>query len=108
MPWKETCVMDQRIQFIADWLSGNYSKRTLCEAYGISRPTGDKWIKRYQQEGAEGLKEQSRQPHRYANQTAASIEEQVVKMKLAHQSWGPKKVMDRLRDRQPRVSWPGR
>jgi len=44
MPWKETCAMDQLIQFIRDWLSGDYMKTELCEAYGISRPTGDKWI----------------------------------------------------------------
>ena len=44
MPWKETCAMDQRVQLIGDWLSGQYSKSDLCRYYGISRPTGDKWI----------------------------------------------------------------
>ena len=28
MPWKETSTMDQRIQFIADYLSGRYSKES--------------------------------------------------------------------------------
>lgn len=106
MPWKETCVMDQRIQFIADWLSGNYSKLALCNAYGISRPTGDKWIYRYQQEGAEGLQERSRLPHHHPNQTPVYLAQQIVEMKLAHQSWGPKKVMDRLRELQPTNTWP--
>jgi transposase-like protein len=44
MPWKETSAMDQRIQLIADWLSGDYRKSELCRIYGISRPTTDKWI----------------------------------------------------------------
>lgn len=44
MPWKETSVMDQRIRFIADWLSEDYRKTELCAAYGISRPTADKWM----------------------------------------------------------------
>ncbi len=35
MPWKETCAMDQRVQFISDYLSGDFSKRELCEAYGM-------------------------------------------------------------------------
>jgi len=43
--------MDQRVKFIADWLSNDYSKIELCVAYGISRPAADKWIKRYQQGG---------------------------------------------------------
>ena len=45
MPWEQTSAMDQRVQFIADWLSGDYLKIELCAAYGISRPTADKWIK---------------------------------------------------------------
>ena len=49
MPWKETCAMDQR--FIGDWLNGQYTKIDLCGFYGISRPTGDKWIQRYERLG---------------------------------------------------------
>ena len=52
MPWKETSAMDQRIQLIADWLSGDYRKSELCRIYEISRPTADKWIRRYEQHGA--------------------------------------------------------
>ena len=63
MPWKETSTMDQRIQFIADHLRGLYTKKALCRHYGISRPTGDKWIERYRIDGAEGLCERSRRPH---------------------------------------------
>ena len=44
MPWEQTSAMDQRVQFIADWLSEDYTKMDLCRAYGISRPTADKWI----------------------------------------------------------------
>ena len=49
--------MDQRVQFIADWLSGDYLKIEFCAAYGISRPTADKWIKRYEQGGVKALEE---------------------------------------------------
>ena len=38
---KETSTMDQRIQFIADYLSGRYSKKALCIHYGVSRPRGE-------------------------------------------------------------------
>ena len=62
MPWKETSAMDQRIQLIADWLSGAYTKRELCRAYEISRPTADKWIARYAARGApaEARRDESR------------------------------------------------
>lgn len=67
MPWKETCAMDQRVQFIANWLSGDYTKSELCEAYRVSRPTGDRWIGRYLEAGVEGLQERSRAPHGHPN-----------------------------------------
>lgn len=35
----------------------------VCRKCGISRPTLRKWLKRYQSEGADGLKELSRRPH---------------------------------------------
>lgn len=106
MPWKQTSAMDQRVKFIADWLSQNYTKIELCTAYGISRRTADKWIKRYQQHGAKALEERSRAPHRHPNQTPSAIGEMLIQTKLSHQSWGPKKIVDYLRQIKPRVPWP--
>ena len=51
MPWKETSVMDQRLQLIADWLSRDYTKSELCRMYEISRLTTDKWIARCRARG---------------------------------------------------------
>jgi transposase InsO family protein len=106
MPWEQTSAMDQRIQFIADWLSEEYSKMELCAAYGISRPTADKWIKRYQQGGTEALKEISRAPHCHPNQTPQAIRQMLIQSKLSHRSWGPKKVVDYLRQSKPALRWP--
>ena len=106
MPWKETSVMEQRIQLIADWLSGAYTKRELSELYAISRPTTDKWIARYDAHGPLGLEDRSRAPHHHPNQTAEELRELIVEEKLKHQSWGPKKVLDLLRREQPHRAWP--
>ena len=106
MPWKETCPMDQRIEFIADYLHGDYTKKDLCMLYGISRPTGDKWIKRYHDHGPEGLQERPRRPHHHPDTTAPEVVERIVEAKLAHPSFGPKKVMDRLRAQEPNTPWP--
>jgi hypothetical protein len=40
MPWKETCIMDERVMFIAECLRGELPMTALCEGYGISRKTG--------------------------------------------------------------------
>ena len=107
MPWKETCTMDQRMLFIVDYLSGRYTKKGLCRHYGISRPTGDKWIDRYRIHGPEGLDDLSRRPGCHPDTTAPEIVERIIETKLAHQSFGPKKVgMDRLRALEPDEVWP--
>jgi transposase InsO family protein len=106
MPWEERNAMDQRVCFIAEWLKLDYTKKELCAAYGISRPTGDKWIKRYEQEGSAGLKERSRAPHSHPATVAAAIRETIIETKLRRQSWGPKKVMDWLRRNHPEGAWP--
>ena len=106
MPWKETSAMNQKIELIGDWLSGDYRKSELSEVYGISRPTVDKWIGRYQELGAAGLEEMSRAPQRHPNQTAEELRVLIMQTKLGHQKWGPKKVMDRLRGQRPELPWP--
>lgn len=106
MPWKETCVMDEKVKFIADYLDERYMMSELCQYYGISRKTGYKWLERYETDGVEGLKERSRRPHHHPQTTDAWIREQIIQTKLAHQSFGPKKVMDYLRREQPQSRWP--
>ena len=106
MPWEQTSAMDQRVQFIADWLSDDYTKMDLCRAYGISRPTADKWIQRYQQGGVKQLEERSRAAHCHPNQTSEEIRQMLIDTKLYWQSWGPKKVLDYLRENGPELLWP--
>ena len=106
MPWEQTSAIDQRVQFIADWLSDDYTKMDLCRAYGISRPTADKWIQRYQQGGVEQLEERSRAAHCHPNQTSEEIRQMLIDTKLYWQSWGPKKVLDYLRENGPDCSGP--
>lgn len=106
MPWKETCVMNQRLQFISDWLSGAYTVTSLCEYYEISRPAAYKWLRRYEALGLDGLKEQSRRPHQHPGAIAGDLKQSIIQEKLRHQSWGPKKVMDYLRRTQPAAPWP--
>lgn len=106
MPWKEISAMDQRVQFIGDWLSGRYTKTDLCMCYGISRPTGDKWIARYECLGVDGLKTLSRAARTHPNRIDPELCERIVQYKLQHQRFGPKKVIDGLRREDPGQAWP--
>ena len=59
MPWCQTSSMDQRTQFIADYLRELLSVTGLCDLYGISRKTAYKWIERYLRQGPAGLRERT-------------------------------------------------
>lgn len=108
MPWSETTAMEQRVQFIRDWRSERHIIADLCALYDISRKTGYKWIVRYIEEGPDGLLERSHAALNVHNKTSAEVEHAVLAMRLRHPSWGPKKLLHKLTERQPRLVLPGR
>lgn len=106
MPWKETCVTDQRLQFIAACDEGAETMTELCLRFGISRRVGYKWRARFLVGSLEGLKDQSRAPRRHPNATPEDVEDQVVAFRLEHPRWGPKKLVQRLSELYPTITWP--
>jgi len=107
MPWKETSVMEERVKWIADYLSEQYSVSDLCRGYGISRTTGYKWIRRYAKEGVDGLKERSRAPHRQAHAVEKKIEDLIVDYRRKHPCAGPKKIRVQVAKEHPEIEkWP--
>ena len=59
MPWKETTTIEQKIEFICEWITGKYTITELCKSFEISRPTAYRLIDRFEKKGYEGLREQS-------------------------------------------------
>ena len=43
----DTTSRDERARLVRDALSGQWSMTELCERYGVTRPTGYKWLARY-------------------------------------------------------------
>ncbi len=108
MPWRETSPMDQRTQFIADYLRGMLSVTDLCQLYGISRKTAYKWVDRYLRFGPAGLDERSRRPRHSPNETAPEIVAALLEARRRHPSWGGKKLLTIVHKRHPRWDLPCR
>jgi putative transposase len=108
MPWSETSPMDQRTQFIADYLRQVFTVTELCALYGVSRKTGYKWIDRYLHQGPAGLDERSRRPWHSPNTTAPEIVEAFLEVRRRHPTWGGKKILTVVHKRHPRWELPGR
>jgi putative transposase len=108
MPWNETTPMDQKMQFIADYLRAELSMTELCALYGIARKTGHKFVDRYLKDGPEGLEERSRRPENYPNQTPEPVVQAILELRRRHPSWGAKKLLAVLEKRHPHWDLPGR
>jgi transposase len=78
MAWKSMEVREQRVRFVVEAGLGTKPFTALCAEFGISRPTGYLWLKRYREGGVEAIAERSRRPSHSPNRTAAEWERRVV------------------------------
>jgi putative transposase len=101
MPWRERSPMDERVQFIGDYQRQLFTMTELCDRYGVSRKTGYKWVARYQADEACGLRARSSRPHISPHATPDVIVKAIVALRKRHPSWGGKKILAILGERQP-------
>ena len=106
MAWKETCVEEQRFRFIEEERRGELSFAEICRLFAVSRKTGYKWLRRFEQGGREALRDQSRAVHEPANAVIEEVVEAVVGARAAHPTWGPIKLRLRLMREAPEIVWP--
>ena len=106
MPWKESRIVDQRLQFLSSYQKKEMSLSDLCREFGVSRPTGYRWINRYKEVGPEGLLDRNRKPHGCSHATSEATENAILALRSKHPSWGARKLKARLEKVQPRVNWP--
>jgi putative transposase len=93
MPFEESSPIDQRFKFISAWKEDDRAFAELCRAFGISRPTGYKWINRYRSEGVGGMADRSHAARRHPNELMAHAEELILQARDRHPTWGPKKLV---------------
>ena len=80
MPWLETSLMDQRMQFIVDYQRGPQSVTELADRFDISRKTAYKWIDRHEEDAANGLADRSRRPQSCPHETPRAIVDAVLEL----------------------------
>lgn len=90
MPWKEQRIETMREEFVKRVLAHEKSKRALCAEYGISRPTGDKWIERYL--AGENLEDMRRAPKHPPHKTDPELESEIVAYRRRYPAIGALKM----------------
>jgi transposase InsO family protein len=92
MAWKTMDVEEQKVKFVVAATRREKSFTALCQEFGISRPTGCLWRKRYEEAGLAGIAERSRRPRQSPTQTHAALEQCVVEMRQRYPDWGARKL----------------
>jgi transposase InsO family protein len=92
MPWKKMDVQEQRVSFVVLAERREKPLTSLCQEFGISRPTGYLWLSRFREGGVSAIAERSRRPGRSPERTAPEIEAQVVTLRQRYPDWGARKL----------------
>jgi putative transposase len=104
MAWSESGPVQERMRFVVAHESGAYTMSELCAHAGISRRTGYKWLKRWDAEGAQGLQDRSRAPHRSPQRLDPELAELLLEARDARPHWGPRKILARLATAEPELA----
>ena len=92
MPWLETNVRDQRIQFVIAASRPDANMTATCRAFQISRKTGYKWLGRQDTVGSvAALADRSRRPHRSPQRTSETATARVRAVRDLY-GWGGAKL----------------
>lgn len=108
MPWKELSPMEQKKFLIDDYIHGDFTITELAERYGVSRKTTYKWVKRFEEQGRDGLVDRSRRPSTSPTRTPDETTEAILLLRKRHPLWGAKKLVWILERRHPEIDWPSR
>ena len=106
LPWKDTRIESERLQFIERHTAGEETVAELCRRSGISRKTGYNIIGRYEAYDENGLVDLSRAPHSHPNATPIEVAERIIEAKRTHPTWGPKKIVAWLHSIDPYLTLP--
>jgi putative transposase len=106
MPWRLASQVSEREKFVADYNSGLFPFAELCRMYGVSRKTGYLWLKRWQEGGAEALRDRSRRPHSSPMATPREVVQLLVAKRRKYPSWGATKLLQLVQEDHPELKLP--
>ena len=79
-----------RLQMVRDALEKGI--KPAMRAYGVSRNTVRKWLRRYQDGGTTGMVERSRAPHHIPHKKGKEVEEEVLSHRESKPGWGARRL----------------
>jgi putative transposase len=104
MAWKGKCAVGERRQMV-ELVRAGMEVTEVAAMFGVARKTAHKWLNRSLALGEAGLVDLPRareHVERFDGPAVALI----VAARRAHPTWGPRKILDQLEARHPRLALP--
>lgn len=100
MAWREASIVSERLEFVSLASADGANVRELCRRFGISPPTGYKWLSRVREAGGAGggrggeaaLADRPRRPRTSPARSSWEIEAAVLAVRDQHPAWGARKI----------------
>ena len=97
---------EQRWKFVQAARRCKSSLSELCRRLGISRKTGYKWLRRFEERGRRGLGDEGRAAHQVANRTSDKWLQRIRRWRGRYPYWGAPKLHWAMRRRFGRRGLP--
>jgi transposase len=104
---RELSVAEQRYQAVPAVIGEGPTVTEVAARFGVSRQTVHAWLAKYEAGGLEGLGDWSHRPLECPHQMPAEVEVAIARLRFAHPSWGPQRLVFEL-DRAGVRPVPGR
>lgn len=96
---RELSVAEQRYEAVRAVIADGATVTEVASRFGVSRKTVHAWLAKYEAGGLEGLADRSHRPRSCPHQMPAEVEVALVDLRLAHPSWGPRRLVFELAKR---------
>jgi putative transposase len=106
VPWREISPMSEQLAFVLDCLEGKESIVELCSRYGISEKTGHKRLRRFREDGINGIGDHSRARLTHPFRITPQVIKEILAIKRRFPEYGPKTIRDILTQRDGDAHWP--
>jgi transposase InsO family protein len=96
---RELSVAEQRYEAVRAVIADGETVSSVAARFGVARKTVHVWLAKYEAGGLEGLADGSHRPRSCPHQMPAAVEVALVELRLAHPSWGPRRLSFELAKR---------
>jgi transposase len=101
---REMSVVEQRYEAVRAVIAEGETVTDVAARFGVSRKTMHVWLARYEAGGLDGLADRSHRPRSCPHQMDAADEVVLAELRIAHPTWGPRRLVFELAIRDVAVS----